>query len=99
MPRERVQDSRQPQHRKHEQQHDAPQHRQRAKHQTIERTIRDAMTIPIIAGHLSDLVSRRMVLYWSQNILAICLGHAAVPGRESLRHALDVARDSRHGGR
>jgi hypothetical protein len=48
----------------------------------IERTMSEAIMIPVIAGHLKDT---KVV------VLAIRLLHAIVPARESLRYALDVA--------
>ena len=44
------------QHERHEQQ-DMPQQRQRIRHQMIERTMSEAMMMPIMAGHLGKGVS------------------------------------------
>ena len=45
------------QHERHEQQQDMPQQRQRIRHQRRERTMSEAMMMPIMAGHLGKSVS------------------------------------------
>ena len=70
------------QHLKQQQASSAPQHMHLAMHMTRESTMMLPKMIATMTGHLSDVSHRAGSAGPGDYELAVCLGHALVPGRE-----------------
>lgn len=73
-----------------QQQHLAPQSKQRNKHHVSEMMMRPPTMQITINGYLELSVSRKLDVIVDKHSLAIALGHALVERRECLGHALNL---------